>query len=76
MENIKKIFFIHILCLLCIFSMASDAVMLEDFKNENVKSCIIYEMCIKEKCNSIINKYLSSFGNGCQFIIIIACKFI
>lgn len=27
-------------------------------KKENVKSCIIYEICIKEKCNSIINKIL------------------
>lgn len=43
-------------------SLASDAVILEDYKNTNVNSCIIYEMCIKEKCNSLINKYLSSFG--------------
>ncbi len=32
--------------------------MLEEIKNDDVKSCIIYEMCIKEKCNSIsINTY-------------------
>jgi len=55
--------FFHILYLL-VLSLASDAVMLEDFKNDNVKSCIIYEMCIKEKCNSTINKYLSSFESG------------
>ena len=30
-------------------------------KKENVKSCIIYEICIKEKCNSIINKILIQF---------------
>lgn len=59
----EKLFFFHILFLL-VLSLASDAVMLEDFKNDNVKSCIIYEKCIKEKCNSIINKYLSSFGSG------------
>lgn len=28
---------------------------------ENVKSCIIYEICIKDKCNSIINKILIQF---------------
>lgn len=30
-------------------------------KKENVKSCIIYEICIKEICNSIINKILIQF---------------
>lgn len=30
-------------------------------RKENVKSCIIYEICIKEKCNSIINKILIQF---------------
>lgn len=30
-------------------------------KKKNVKSCIIYEICIKEKCNSIINKILIQF---------------
>lgn len=36
-----------------------DAVMLA--KKKNVKSCIIYEICIKEICNSIINKILIQF---------------
>lgn len=36
-----------------------DAVMLA--KKKNVKSCIIYEICIKELCNSIINKILIQF---------------
>ncbi len=50
-----KTFFILYLLIL---SLSSDAVMLEEFKNDDVKSCIIYEMCIKEKCNSIsINTY-------------------
>lgn len=30
-------------------------------KKKNVKSCIIYEICIKEICNSIINKILIQF---------------
>lgn len=46
-----------------LFLLTYDAVMLA--KKKNVKSCIIYEICIKEKCNSIINKSLSSFGRNC-----------
>lgn len=52
--------------LLFLFSCWHDAVMLAKKKQkkkrkENVKSCIIYEICIKEKCNSIINKILIQF---------------
>lgn len=43
----------------CLFLLTYDAVMLA--KKQNVKSCIIYEICIKEKCNSIINKILIQF---------------
>lgn len=32
-------------------------------KKKNVKSCNIYEICIKEESNSIINKSLSKFWN-------------
>ncbi len=64
MKNIFHILYLFIL------SLATDAVMLEEFKNEDVKSCIIYEMCIKEKCNSIINKHLSNFGTGSDFIYV------
>lgn len=44
--------------LLVFFPFTSDAVMLAK-KNKNVKSCIIYEICIKEKCNSVTNKILT-----------------
>lgn len=64
-----KTFFIFFIFF--ILSLALDAVMLGEFKNDNVKSCIIYEMCIKEKCNSIINKHLSSFGTGSDFIYLL-----
>lgn len=43
------------------FLLTYDAVLLAKKKKENVKSCIIYEICIKEKCNSIINKILIQF---------------
>lgn len=64
-----KTFFIFSICSFCHWQR--DAVMLEEFKNDNVKSCIIYEMCIKEKCNSIINKHLSNFGTGSDFIYLL-----
>lgn len=41
----------------CFFLLTYDAVMLA----KNVKSCIIYEICIKELCYSITNKILIQF---------------
>lgn len=53
-------FYFFVLFFLSFFLLLTyDAVMLA--KKKNVKSCIIYEICIKEICNSIINKILIQF---------------
>ena len=46
-------------------------------KKENVKSCIIYEICIKEICNSIINKILIQFLEPVvqwRFVFVVPCE--